>query len=171
MHAPWLTAFALMSSILAALPGCDTRPSRLSSSAGQILGKAVQGTSGADRIASGTSGADRIASGTSGADDQMLGKEGTPERPDDLLVASRGAAHRVLSHHCAGCHESMSPDARPEAVAVFDLDSPDWYRNFTAARFESSRRRLEEKADDAEKRVFTKFAAAELARGGDGHER
>lgn len=57
-------------------------------------------------------------------------------------VATRRAAHDALAEHCGACHEGHRPTAVAKALAVFDLDLPDWPSRFDEHRFEAALRRL-----------------------------
>jgi hypothetical protein len=53
------------------------------------------------------------------------------------------AVHDVLAQRCGECHEGSRPSAKPEALAVFDLDRPDWPTRFDSQRrFEVALQRL-----------------------------
>lgn len=81
----------------------------------------------------------------------------------DPRAATRQAAHDVLAQHCGECHEGHRSD-KPRALAVFDLDLPDWPTRFDAHRYESALRRLDNKPAPASA-VFVAFRDAELAHG------
>ncbi|TMQ04678.1 MAG: hypothetical protein E6J90_50890 [Deltaproteobacteria bacterium] len=85
----------------------------------------------------------------------------TPAAPVDPRAAARQAAHDVLAQHCGECHEGHRSD-KPKALAVFDLDQPDWPSRFDAHRFASALGRLAKKPDPASA-VFIAFRDAELA--------
>ena len=79
----------------------------------------------------------------------------------DPLVATRQAAHDILAQHCGECHEGHRSD-KPKALAVFDLDQPDWPSRFNDHRFESALGRLSKKPEPASA-TFIAFRDAELA--------
>jgi predicted CXXCH cytochrome family protein len=81
--------------------------------------------------------------------------------PADPRAATRQAAHDALAANCGECHEGHRSTA-PKALAVFDLDQPDWPARFTPPRFESALRRLVKKSEPASA-AFTAFRDAELA--------
>jgi len=82
-------------------------------------------------------------------------------RPSDPRDATRKAAHDVLAQHCGECHEGHRSQ-KPQALAIFDLDLPDWPGRFNAHRFETALGRLQNKPAPAAK-VFIAFRDAELA--------
>jgi len=88
--------------------------------------------------------------------------------PRDTIVAAdprdatRRAAHDVLAEHCGECHEGHRPTAKPKALAVFDLDQPDWPMRFDEHRYQSALRRLTSKSAAA-RETFIAFRNAELA--------
>jgi len=84
-----------------------------------------------------------------------------PEAAVDPREKTRKAAHDVLAQHCGECHEGHR-SKKPAALAIFDLDLPDWPGRFDAHRFETALGRLEKKPAPAAK-VFIAFRDAELA--------
>jgi hypothetical protein len=88
---------------------------------------------------------------------------GGPGAPLPQLTAIRDAAHRVMSARCGECHESHRPTAKPAALAVFDLDQPDWPSRFDAGRFDAGLRRFGAAAAE-ERQAFVALRDAELAR-------
>jgi hypothetical protein len=80
----------------------------------------------------------------------------------DPRRATRRAAHDALAEHCGACHEGHRPTAVAKALAVFDLDRPDWPSRFTEQRFETALRRLA-KAPPASRDAFLAFRDAERA--------
>ena len=73
---------------------------------------------------------------------------------------ARRAAHDALAEHCGSCHESHRSTA-PKALAVFDLDRPDWPSRFDDRRAQAALRRLADKP--AARAAFIAFRDAELA--------
>jgi hypothetical protein len=63
----------------------------------------------------------------------------------DPRPATRRAAHAALAEHCGECHEGHRATAQAKALAVFDLDQPDWPARFDDHRFEAALRRLAKK--------------------------
>jgi hypothetical protein len=80
----------------------------------------------------------------------------------DPRDATRRTAHDVLAEHCGECHEGHRPTAKPKALAVFDLDQPDWPMRFDEHRYQSALRRLASKSAAA-REAFIAFRNAELA--------
>jgi hypothetical protein len=89
-----------------------------------------------------------------------------PEAPKVAAVdpreATRRAAHDVLAEHCGECHEGHRPTAKPKALAIFDLDQPDWPSRFDDHKYKSALGRLSGKGDAA-RDAFIAFRNAELA--------
>ena len=83
------------------------------------------------------------------------------EPAPDPRAQVRRAAHDALAENCGECHEGHR-STNAKALAVFDLDQPDWPARFTPPRFESALRRLVKKSEPASA-AFTAFRDAELA--------
>ena len=79
----------------------------------------------------------------------------------DPREATRRAAHDVLAEHCGECHEGHRSTAKPKALAIFDLDKPDWPSRFDEHKFSSALKRLAGKSDAA-RDAFIAFRDAEL---------
>ena len=82
----------------------------------------------------------------------------------DPRDATRRAAHDVLAEHCGECHEGHRPTAKPKALAIFDLDQPDWPARFDDHKYKSALGRLSGKSAAA-RDAFIAFRDAELAAG------
>jgi cytochrome c5 len=80
----------------------------------------------------------------------------------DPREATRRAAHDVLAEHCGECHEGHRPTAPAKALAVFDLDKPDWPARFDEHRYQAALMRLAKKPP-AVRNAFIAFRDAELA--------
>ena len=87
----------------------------------------------------------------------VAAREPTP----DPRAQVRQAAHDALAANCGECHEGHR-STNPKALAIFDLDQPDWPARFTPPRFESALRRLVKKSEPASA-AFIAFRDAELA--------
>ena len=79
----------------------------------------------------------------------------------DPREATRLAAHDALAEHCGECHEGHRSKA-PKALAVFDLDQPDWPARFDEHRYQAALKRLASKPPAA-RDAFIAFRDAELA--------
>jgi|SRR6185369_5180119 len=79
----------------------------------------------------------------------------------DPREVTRRTAHDVLAEHCGECHEGHRSKA-PRALAVFDLDQPDWPARFDEHRYQAALRRLASKPPAA-RDAFIAFRDAELA--------
>ncbi len=85
-----------------------------------------------------------------------------PAPSADPRATTRQAAHDVLAEHCGECHEGHRPTAKPPALAIFDLDKPDWPQRFDDHKFQSALKRLAGKSAAA-RDAFIAFRDAELA--------
>lgn len=83
------------------------------------------------------------------------------EPAPDPRAQVRQAAHDALAANCGECHEGHRSTNR-KALAIFDLDQPDWPARFTPPRLESALRRLVKKSEPASA-AFIAFRDAELA--------
>ena len=79
----------------------------------------------------------------------------------DPRTATRQAAHDALAANCGECHEGHRSHT-PKALAVFDLDLPDWPTRFNDHRFASALGRLQSKSESASA-AFLAFRDAERA--------
>jgi len=79
----------------------------------------------------------------------------------DPREATHRTAHDALAEHCGECHEGHRSKA-PKALAVFDLDQPDWPARFDDHRYQAALRRLASKPQAA-RDAFIAFRDAELA--------
>jgi mono/diheme cytochrome c family protein len=61
-------------------------------------------------------------------------------RADAPKPSAAGAA--VITRHCGSCHTRSSAEAKPAALAVFDLEDPIWLSKLTPDQRESAKRRL-----------------------------
>jgi len=89
-------------------------------------------------------------------------RDAPPVAAADPREATRRTAHDVLAQHCGECHESHRPTAKPKALAIFDLDQPDWPSRFDEHKYNSAlsgwRTSPKPRAD-----AFIAFREAELA--------
>jgi hypothetical protein len=97
----------------------------------------------------------------------------------------RDSARFILEKHCGNCHREDSPRANPKALAIFNLNKPDFAVTMTDLQLKDARGRLENllpaKNDDpkavqdefgtfggtvtpAELKTFDAFVKAELER-------
>jgi hypothetical protein len=82
-----------------------------------------------------------------------------PGGPGDY-VALRDEVGKLASASCASCHRTSSPEAKPGALAIFDLDREDWPKTILPEHHAGFRKRLASKADDATKQRIDAFLAA-----------
>jgi hypothetical protein len=85
-----------------------------------------------------------------------------PAAAPDPREATRRAAHDALVEHCGECHEGHRATAKPKALAVFDLDRPDWPSQFDDHKYQAAAMRLSSKSAPA-RDAFVAFRDAELA--------
>jgi predicted CXXCH cytochrome family protein len=84
-----------------------------------------------------------------------------PAATGDAREATRRAAHDALVEHCGSCHEGhRSKNAK--ALAVYDLDKPDWYTQFDDRKSQGAARRLASRSPAA-RDAFLAFRDAEKA--------
>jgi predicted CXXCH cytochrome family protein len=83
------------------------------------------------------------------------------EPAPDPRAQTRRAAHDALAENCGECHEGHR-STNAKALAIFDLDQPDWPARFTPPRFDSALRRLSKKSEPV-RAAFIAFRDAELA--------
>jgi hypothetical protein len=76
--------------------------------------------------------------------------------------APRRAAHDALVQYCGECHEAHRATAKPKALAVFDLDRPDWPSQFDDHKYQAAAMRLSSKSASA-RDAFVAFRDAERA--------
>jgi len=91
----------------------------------------------------------------------LVAERAAPAAPADPRATTRQAAHDMLAEHCGECHEGHRSTV-PKALAVFDLDQPDWPSRFDAHRYEAALGRLASKPEPA-RAAFIAFRDAELA--------
>lgn len=92
----------------------------------------------------------------------MIARVGPPVTAADPREATRHAAHDMLAEHCGECHEGHRPAAPAKALAVFDLDQPDWPARFDAHRYQAALMRLAKQPQVA-RETFIAFRDTELA--------
>src|SRR5262245_10175848 len=56
----------------------------------------------------------------------------------------------ILRPRCGSCHTTSSPQAIPKALAVYDLDRPDWGATLSRARIASFEKRIAGRTDLAD---------------------
>jgi hypothetical protein len=95
-----------------------------------------------------------------------------PRLPTGSRFASRSEATsqplqeemRALGkEHCAPCHVGSAADAKPGALAVFDLDRACWSRGMSASQLEGFVARLGGELDDRTRPHLLAFVARELS--------
>lgn len=62
--------------------------------------------------------------------------------PAPKPLVSQNEVLAVLTRRCGECHQSSQKTALPAALAVFDLDDPNWPERFDARRFTVAAQRL-----------------------------
>ena len=99
---------------------------------------------------------------TAGSVPSLLGAPARPVAVADARAATRRSAHDALAEHCGECHERHRATAQAKALAIFDLDAPDWPGRFDDRRYQVALRRLASKPATA-RAAFIAFRDAELA--------
>jgi mono/diheme cytochrome c family protein len=70
----------------------------------------------------------------------------------------------VITPTCGSCHRATLPTAKPAAIAIYNLDAPDWSATLTAAQLEGGfARRLERALDDEGRALMRRFVVQEVA--------
>jgi hypothetical protein len=87
--------------------------------------------------------------------------DGSSVAAADPRDATRKAAHEVLAKYCGECHEGHR-SRNAKALAVYDLDKPDWPSRFDDKISPGALRRLASKSDEA-RDAFIAFRDAERA--------
>ena len=72
-----------------------------------------------------------------------------PESADAKPAATSLAdqAREIIRSSCGTCHTTSSPQAKPKALAIYDLDQPDWGATMSRAQLDSFARRVAGKAE------------------------
>lgn len=60
---------------------------------------------------------------------------------------SAGEVHALAERHCASCHQGSVSREKPNALAVFDLDQPNWSEGLAAAQFTVFYQRMQAELD------------------------
>jgi hypothetical protein len=77
--------------------------------------------------------------------------------------ALREQVRALAKPHCGKCHLGSLPTAKPEALAVFDLDQPVWPARMEGRQLEAFIGRIKGKLDPAGMDLVRAFVAAERA--------
>jgi hypothetical protein len=72
-------------------------------------------------------------------------------------------ARTTVRRYCTPCHDGADADAKPAALAVFDVVSARWAANMSAVQLTSATRRVEGKASARTAASFRAFVREELA--------
>ena len=56
-------------------------------------------------------------------------------------------AREIIRSSCGTCHTTSSPQANPKALAIYDLDQPDWGATMSRAQLDSFSKRVAGKAE------------------------
>jgi hypothetical protein len=70
---------------------------------------------------------------------------------------------RALGRQHCGCHQASLPQAKPAALAVFDLDQPRWSAALSAGQLQGFLQRLEGELDAPARPRLRAFIDGELA--------
>jgi mono/diheme cytochrome c family protein len=83
--------------------------------------------------------------------------------PPDAALNER---MRVFAlQHCGTCHQASRPTARAAALAIYNLDAPDWSATLSRSQLEGGfTRRLKAQLDDEGLKLLQAFVASEVAR-------
>ena len=84
--------------------------------------------------------------------------------PPAELQAVREEVRGYATAHCGTCHKASLPTARPAALAIYNLDAPEWSSTLTASQLRSGfPRRLNGQLDERGKQALRTFIEGELA--------
>src|SRR5262249_5416409 len=76
----------------------------------------------------------------------------------------REDARAVVSAHCGACHTGSLATAKPEALAVYDLEQPEWAALLSEAQLADAVSRLtNDGTTEADRGRFERYVAAERA--------
>lgn len=79
-------------------------------------------------------------------------------------AALRDWARDVARLHCGACHIASRPTAKPAALAIYNLDAPDWPSTLSAERLRAGfTRRLNGRLDEAGQQRLRAFVESEIA--------
>lgn len=95
---------------------------------------------------------------------EATGPAAVGERADAVSLAAEAGA--VLATHCSPCHDSEDPEAKPEAVRVFDVAQPQWWLTMSDAQLDDTRTRVQTlgAASEDERRRVDAFVEARRRR-------
>ena len=80
------------------------------------------------------------------------------------LQVAREQVRGYARTHCGKCHIASLPTSLPRALAIYNLDAPDWSSTLTASQLRNGfPRRLNGQLDDEGKRQLKAFIEGELA--------
>lgn len=76
----------------------------------------------------------------------------------------RDWARDLARLHCGTCHIGSLPTAKPAALAIYNLDAPDWSATLSPERLRNGfTRRLNGRLDDAGQQRLRAFVESEIA--------
>ncbi len=79
-------------------------------------------------------------------------------------AALRDWARDLARQHCGTCHIASLPSAKPAALAIFNLDAPNWSSTLSPQRLRAGfTRRLNGKLDEAGQLRLREFVDSEIA--------
>jgi hypothetical protein len=81
-----------------------------------------------------------------------------------LVVLSQPEVKQLAEQHCASCHQGSVSRAKPEALAVFDLDQPSWSAGLSAAQYGVFYQRMAGELDPATRARLQDYTAREAKR-------
>jgi mono/diheme cytochrome c family protein len=80
------------------------------------------------------------------------------------LTALRDWTRDLAREHCGTCHIASLPTAKPAALAIYNLDAPDWSSTLSPQRLRAGfTRRLNGKLDAAGQQRLRDFVETEIA--------
>ncbi len=88
----------------------------------------------------------------------------TAPAPTADAAALRDWVRDLTRQHCGTCHIASLPTAKPAALAIFNLDAPNWSSTLSPQRLRAGfTRRLNGKLDEAGQLRLREFVESEIA--------
>jgi hypothetical protein len=86
-----------------------------------------------------------------------------PKASEPAAPLNAAEVHTLAERHCANCHQGSVSREKPNALAVFDLDQPDWSAGLAAAQFTVFYQRMQGELDASTRARLLAFAERERA--------
>jgi mono/diheme cytochrome c family protein len=83
----------------------------------------------------------------------------TPPSRAPAPTELREQVRALAKPHCGSCHQASSSTAKSSALAVFDLDEPDWTARLQPRQYDAFLGRIKGKLDEAQLRAVRALIA------------